>query len=206
MEAKGVSARSPKPPMTKEVFPEEMKRAKPGGKLMHRPTTGTHSRKKLKPGANESEKEFVAKGTTVKSTPKSTTKKVASRYKENLSVNQMKSGAKKSAAKPWKARSEKTTRKVEIKMAKRIQKWWRHILQERECLRSKLIAARKALEERKQKLIEKSLKSLVKAEDTSVCEVENSNEGLIDVEKSAEKKESDELQTACFGKFNLEQR
>lgn len=132
MESKGISARSPKPPMTKEVFPEEMKRTKPGGKIMHRPTTGTNSKKKLRSGENETEKEFVAKGTTVKSTPKSSTKKIASRYKENLSTNQTKSGAKKATSKPWKAKSERATRKVEIKMAKRIQRWWRHILKERE--------------------------------------------------------------------------
>jgi hypothetical protein len=183
-----------------------MKRTKPVGKVMHRPTTGVNSKKILKSGLNDHEKEFEAKGTMVKSTPKSSTKKVASRYKENLSTNQLKSGTKRPAAKPWKTKSEKATRKVETKMANIIQRWWRHILQERECLRNKIIVARKALEERKQKLIEKSLKSPIKAQYTSVYEVENSKEDLMNIEKSAEKKESDELQTACFGKFDLELR
>ena len=38
-------SKSPRRPITKEVFPQEIERKKVGGKLMHKPTSHTQSRK-----------------------------------------------------------------------------------------------------------------------------------------------------------------
>lgn len=208
MNTKGVVGKSPRRPMTKEVFPHDMERKRVSGTVIHKPTTSLAA-KRQKSGVKgeETGSVFVAKGTTVRATPKSrTTKKAPLKAKENLSTNQTKSRiASKSSI--LKTKSAKEYTQLKVTMAIRIQKWWREILQERENLRQKLIAARKALQEHKMKLLDRqpSHESPTKqaSEQNSSFYNPDINRDLIAVQNSEHKRGVDVLQTACFGQFKL---
>lgn len=208
MNSKGVLGKSPRRPMTKEVFPHDMERKKLSGTVIHKPTT-SNATKRQKSGVrgDDAGSVFVAKGTTVKATPKSkTTKKAPLKAKENLSTNQTKARIAGKAS-ILKTKTAKEYSQLKISMAVRIQKWWREILQERENLRHKLIAARKALQEHKLKLLERqpSHESPSKQSPDQNTSFNNTglNRDLIAVQNSEEKRGVDVLQTACFGQFKL---
>ena len=161
----------------------------------------------LEVSSGKGDGKLLAQGTTMKSTPKMH-RKSPSKYKENISSNKSRSSLRQKP-RAWKSKTDKEVKKLETKMAVRIQKWWRHILDERNSLHRKIVAARLALEERKMRLIQQRV-GVEKSEnpdpsqDTSVCEVTPAQESqAVDMNPDEEHKAADELETACFGKFNL---
>ena len=145
----------------------------------------------------------------MKSTPKvATTKKAPLKAKENFSTNRPKSGIT-HKANLLKARWDEEMNSLKEIMIMRIQKWWKSILQERELLKQKILAARRALEEHKMKALEKqndiiSPYKLISESNSSILDLDsNSWSKALDIQNSEEKWEKSELQTAWFGKFKF---
>jgi hypothetical protein len=192
MNSKSRIGKSPKGPKTKEVFPHEMERKKHTGVLRKKPLSSYGSKRATRVGKG-TEFPFLAKGTTVKGTPKSKlNKKTPSKGQENKGLNKAKSSLV-SKSKNLKARTDQQLMKLENKSATVIQIWWRKVLQERNQPRQKLISAKQALNELVAKRLERaSFQDPIPEEPASEVRIEQSpgqaNEGLI---------------TADFGKFDL---
>lgn len=202
MKAKTTIGKSPRRPVTKEVFPYEQERKKTAGTIMHKPTSAHGSRASKASLTKEDSKSLLAQGTTVKGTPKVTsTKKDTTKFKENMSTNRLKNSQ---AVKTTKSKP-KLNKKSEVSQriaAITIQRWWRGILEEQERLRQKLIAARQALNELKKKRMTKEQESAGSPskhseQDLSIANVDSpSNKRIIDIQNSDSKRDSEVLQTA----------
>jgi hypothetical protein len=200
MKPKTAHGKSPKGPITKEVFPQDMERKKMTGTVLHKPTSASIAKRRT----GHENKDLMATGIMVKTTPKTGSKKVPLSTKENLSANRTRT--KKPMVPKYGSKAGITEMKLHKKSAVKIQRWWRNILNEREQLRQKLISARQALNELKKKRDDrKSLKSSVKTteQNTSVQEVQRTEEVKCEIEVIEEQKNVDILETACFGKFNI---
>jgi hypothetical protein len=200
--------KSPRRPITKEVFPYDMERKKTAGSVMHKPTSSSGTRGKKGNGYDRS-KGLLAKGTTVKSTPKTITKKAPLKAKENMSTNRLRSKNQGLGRVPNKPKTKKT-QIIERNAAIAIQRWWKGIMSEQQKLREKLIAARQALNELKQKRLLRESSSNASPskrseQDLSIINVDSpSNKRIIDIHNSGSKRDSEVMQTADFGKFKLE--
>ena len=207
MRPKTTKGKSPRRPMTKEVFPYEMEHKKVTGTIVRKPITQNSSKRKEKLNSDLS-KDMVAKGKTVKATPKTVSKKAPLKAKENLSSNRIRNKNKNNS----KSSSGKKSKKSEVTQriaAISIQRWWRGIMEERERLRYKLVMARQALFELKKKRINSGQSILHSPEkqkevDLSVANVDSpSNKNIIDIQ-SSDKKNNEVMQTASFGQLNLD--
>jgi len=83
----------------------------------------------------------------------------------------------------------------------KVQRWWKSILYERNLLRQKLIAARKALEEHKIRILDRqkemeSPSKIITDTDNSILQLSSSEKKIITLQNSEEEKEQHELQTA----------
>lgn len=199
MKPKATQGKSPRRPATKEVFPQEMERKKTSGTIMHKPTTASKPKRKT----GHENKDLLATGTMVKSTPKTTTKKTPLSAKENFSANRKRPMT--SKVPKYNPKADMEEMKLHKKSAVKIQRWWRNILNEREQLRQKLISARQALNQLKKKREDrKNNESLAKEseQNTSVQEVKGTEDENFKIESNEEQKHIDILETACFAKFN----
>ena len=195
MNTKDKQSKSPRRPITKEVFPHDLERKKMKGTLAKRPTTsGTVKRNKdIKDGSTV----FMAKGTTVKGTPKTrSTKKAGLKAKENFSTNRPKSRLISKSSK-MKVKTDRQLMKLHKKSATIIQTWWRKILNERNQLRQKFILAKAALQDLKNKRFE-DLQKKESPEKTQINELLEAKEKNIQLNhgSSDEKSNPDVLETA----------